>query len=104
MANNLFAQQVTDTVTTVSRMDNISYLNDITPLSVDRQIQMILWHQTMELYGNPPFSLPSAPCNILIQQPEFPYRNNAEYFREVMQRSLQEYYKDYYDGQAKRNE
>jgi hypothetical protein len=99
MINSSFVQQAADTVKTVTGADDVSYLNDITPLLVDRQIQMILWRQTLELYGNPPFLLPSAPYNIMMQQPEIPYRNNAEQFRESMRKSLQEYYKAYYEGQ-----
>jgi hypothetical protein len=107
MAGNLFAQHTADTLHNIDEMKAVPPRGDTAVLAVDRQnmrelspetIMFILRHGTMNLYEEYPFS-PQPAQYPMMQQLGMPYRNNIDGVTESMQKSLNDYYKKYHQGQ-----
>lgn len=105
-AGNSFAQHTADTVH-IGAMKDCSSQRDTAVLSVKQNmldpspeiIQSILRYGTMNLYNQYPFSSRSAQYPMALQ-PEMPYNHSINGVMESMQKSLNEYYKKYHQGQT----
>jgi hypothetical protein len=108
MAGISFAQHTADTLHNIDEMKAVSPRGDTAILAIDNPnmrelspeiIMSILRHGTTNVYEEYLFSPLSAQYPMM-QQPGMPYRNNIDGAMESIQKSLNEYYKKYHQGQT----